>query len=107
VKTRTGMSSISQSIKNIILTSPGERPFSDIGSDLYSYLFENPKGDELVYITSLIVAAIGKHEPRVVVEYNDVTVTNEGNGKLTINIKYRMANNLESNLVQTLNLTLE
>lgn len=105
VKGKLGLSSISQSLKNIILTSPGERPFSNMGIDIYRSMNEIITSDELVSMKNQILAAIGQKEPRVRVNYNDVDLVMENNGTISINIRYAIVDGLGVDTIQNLNLS--
>lgn len=107
VKTRLGLSCISQSLKNIILTSPGERPFSNMGIDIYKSVNENATDDQLIFMKNQVWSAIGQKEPRVKVEYDDVKVTKENDGKISINIRYSIVDGLGVDSIQNLNLSIE
>lgn len=61
--------SIKQSLKNIILTGPGERPFQPaFGSKLANLLFELNSEPDLSAAEFFIQSAIELNEPRVVLE---------------------------------------
>lgn len=107
VKTKLGLSSISQSLKNIILTSPGERPFSNMGIDVYKSISENSTGDQLVFMKDQILSAIGQKEPRVKVEFNDIDLIRQNDGTISINIRYTIVDGLGIDTVQNLNLSVE
>lgn len=107
VKAKLGLSSISQSIKNIILTSPGERPFSNMGIDIYKSASENSTDDQLVSMKNQILSAIGQKEPRVKVGFNDIDLIRENNGTISINIRYSIVDGLGVDTVQNLNLSVE
>lgn len=106
VKPKSGISSISQSIKNILLTSPGERPFSQFGVGLNYYFFENDTLETLIAVREMITSMIGQYEPRVVVDYNDIEVVRDGPGSIRINIRYRLANDLGLANAQNLSIVL-
>lgn len=56
---------IKNSIRNILLTRRGERPFnSDIGSDISAILFENITPSTQTALKTFIELAITNHEPR-------------------------------------------
>lgn len=56
---------IKESIKNLVLTDRGERPFQpDIGCDVRQMLFENIDGDTVNNIKDLIINTISTYEPR-------------------------------------------
>jgi phage baseplate assembly protein W len=61
-----GLSAIRQSIKNIVLTNNGERPFEfSFGSSLYGILFDNFTYELMMDIQSRIANNIRIYEPRV------------------------------------------
>lgn len=88
VKVRTGNSAIAQSIKNIILTGIGERPFNrNFGYGMYDKLFEL---DDQIFLNDMrakIATRVEEQEPRVSLRSQDVIIVSS-NGELQINIKY-------------------
>ena len=71
---------IARSVRNLVLTSPGDKPFQPtIGSRVYDLLFENM--DELTAsaIRSEIENTINNYEPRVELENVEVTPNYEEN----------------------------
>jgi phage baseplate assembly protein W len=107
VKTKLGLSSISQSIKNIILTSPTERPFSTLGAGLYKATLQNATEDEFVIIKQKIIGALSEYEPRIRVEYNDINLSRDETGAIRINIQYSMVEGLGIDSVQNLNIIVQ
>lgn len=103
VRTKTGVNAISQSIKNILLTSSREKPFTDRPwFGMYEYLFSNENS-----ISSIILAAaIQSLEPRVTVNSDDIEITTKDDNSMTINIKYKIKSPIssDSNFYQTLTL---
>ena len=79
---------ISRSVRNLVFTVPGEKPFQpDVGSNVSRLLFENL--DELTAnsIKTEIENTINGYEPRV--DLNEVVVTpNYGNNEFDVVIKY-------------------
>jgi phage baseplate assembly protein W len=60
------IAAIKNSIKSILLTSKGERPFQPkFGTNITSYLFEQPDPITLSLLEDEIVRAVTKYEPRV------------------------------------------
>jgi phage baseplate assembly protein W len=91
VKIKTGAAAVSQSIKNIILTTLGERPFSPrFGYGMYDKLFELDDPVTLGEIKSKISSIINVTEPRARVQTNDVEIINSSNNEISINIKYTL-----------------
>ena len=79
---------IARSIRNLILTVPGERFFNPIlGSDVTGLLFENI--DELTAeeISDQIKITVENFEPRVVLTDVDV-VPNYDNGEFNVTLEY-------------------
>jgi phage baseplate assembly protein W len=88
----TGNSSIVQSIKNIVLTKKGERPFNQyFGTRLTDILFDSPTYAELALLRNEIKTALDSLEPRITVnsvEINYPIEESEENVDIKINIKY-------------------
>lgn len=79
---------ISRSIRNLILTSPGEKPFQpDVGSEVYSSLFENLDQVTGSDIKQQIENTIIKYEPRVNLT-NVVVKPNIENNSFDVSIHY-------------------
>ena len=63
---KKGVEAVKQSVVNILLTSPGERPFNPyFGGNLYQYLFENYDDVTAAAIESTIINTLRNFEPRV------------------------------------------
>ena len=66
VAKRIDVNAVKQSIKNLLLTRPGERPFQpNLGSELYSILFEPMDAVTVETLKGVISTCIGNYEPRV------------------------------------------
>tara|TARA_R100001510_G_C7644988_1_gene202390 strand:+ start:1275 stop:1667 length:393 start_codon:yes stop_codon:yes gene_type:complete len=85
--------SIVQSIRNIVLTRVGERPFSsaNVGVGLQSLFFTmaSVRSPEIVDLKQTTKEKINRYEPRVV--FNDLEIINDDyieEGKITLNISY-------------------
>lgn len=82
--------SIKQAIKNLVLTSPGEKPFQPlVGSKVRRLLFEPLDAFTADTIKDEIINTINQYEPRVELTEVLVTPIYEGN-KLNISIEYRI-----------------
>ena len=81
---------ISRSIRNLILTVPGDKPFQpDLGSEVYESLFETLDQITASSIQQQIENTIIKYEPRV--DLRDVTVTaNNPNNAFDVLINYEI-----------------
>ena len=81
---------IARSVRNIILTSPGEKFFNpDFGSNVSKLLFENLDEVTALAIRDEIETAINNNEPRVSLIDVEVTPDFDGNS-LDAKIKYRI-----------------
>lgn len=79
---------IKRSIKNLVLTKHYERPFHpEIGSNIYSMLFEPMSGLMSNFIETELFNTINNFEPRVKLNNIDVAVNYEENG-YNVNISY-------------------
>jgi phage baseplate assembly protein W len=66
VAKRVDVNAVKQSIKNLLLTRPGERPFQpDVGSELYRILFEPMDVLTAEALKGIITTCIRNYEPRV------------------------------------------
>ena len=69
---KTDAASIKQSVKNLLLTNTGEKPFSTFGGNLSDFLFELADADIEFDIRDQVVRAIENYEPRAQVLDMDV-----------------------------------
>lgn len=94
---------IRESLKNIMLTDLGERPFQPtLGGDIRRQLFENLTDKTIIHLKRTIEIAIHNHEPRVVLR--DLTIVpDEDHNQVTITIFYTTINS--PGLVQELPVT--
>ncbi len=81
---------ISRSIRNLILTKPGDKPFQpDLGSEVYESLFETLDQITASSVQQQIENTIIKYEPRV--DLRDVTVSaNIPNNAFDVLINYEI-----------------
>lgn len=89
----TNEKSVSQSIKNLILTSLGERPFQpNVGSNVNSLLFEQNFIGSTDLIEKLIRNCIENNEPRAILQ--DIIFPEQTDEhSLEITIVYNIINN--------------
>ena len=82
--------SIKQAVKNIILTSPGEKPFQPlVGSSVNRLLFEPLDAFTADAVAEEIRTTINQYEPRVKLTKVNVTPIIEGN-KLNVSLEYKI-----------------
>jgi phage baseplate assembly protein W len=88
----TNEQSVTQSLKNIILTNLGERLFQPfIGSNVNAFLFEPNSGQFQTLIESYIDNAIKNNEPRV--NTQEISVNLVDDYSIQISIVYNLINN--------------
>jgi len=81
---------IARSVRNLILTVPGERPFNPaLGSEVYRLLFENFDSQTAFAIKTQITNTIKNFEPRVSLESVDVT-PNFDDHEFNVTITYKI-----------------
>lgn len=86
---------VKESIKNLVLTGRGERPFQpDLGCDVRELLFENATPQTLELIKTTIENVIKTYEPRCNLIGVDVTGAVDSN-TITITIVFTLINTLE------------
>ena len=93
--TKSGVSAINQSLRNIVLTNFYERGyFVEYGTNVKSSLFENNVGDVFLQgIRQNVIRAIENFEPQV--EIIEVEAFTSDDSEITINIYYSVINTLE------------
>ena len=96
--------SIKESIKNLVLTDRGERPFQpDIGCDIRKILFDNISPDTIIIAREMIVNTLKTYEPRAAIIGVDIRAPADEH-TLIITIVFNVINREEP---VTLNITLE
>ena len=89
---KKGDNSIMQSVKNLVLTRKGEKPFHpEIGSHIYTHLFDSMTVDTVVNIKTTIEDVINTYEPRVILSSVDVTANPDQN-LYDVTIVFRLIN---------------
>ena len=92
---------LEQAMRLILATYPGERPMRpDFGSRLRDYVFRSATIDTAAELSQEVENALLRWEPRVVVEYVEVTVDPEERNRLYIDVHYSVkGSNDRRNLV--------
>lgn len=93
---------VKQSIRNIVLTNRGERPFNpEFGSDIKSLFFENINQDTLANLQTMIITAIENFEPRA--ELIDVLVRGrQDSNEIEATITFQVINNEEPTVLNVI-----
>ena len=81
---------IARSVRNLILTRRGERPFApNLGSGVYDLLFENIDKQTATVIREEIITVIENYEPRVdIIEV--IVKPNYEEGAMDVSIQYEV-----------------
>lgn len=91
----TNEDAVKRSVRNLLLTAPGERFFQpSLGAGLSQYLFENISEDTADFIREKIIETINFFEPRANVIRVDVIVKPDDNS-YAANIVFSIINNPE------------
>ena len=91
----TNEKAVSQSIKNLILTNSGERPFQPyIGTNVYNLLFEPNFTDSADLVEKLIRNCIENNEPRAIIQ-EIIFPEQRDEYSIEITIVYNVINNPE------------
>ena len=94
-------SDIDQAIELILGTAPGERPMRpEFGCDVHDFVFDTIDAAMVGRVDAAIRSALGRWEPRIEVTEIDFDLSQMGDGRLLINIGYRIrSTNHKRNLV--------
>lgn len=90
---------IRQSLHILLSTTQGERIFRpEYGCNIRKWVFSKMNLSERTLITDTIKQAIKKGEPRIILNNVDVTIKDEYQGILSINLEYviKMTNTLDN-----------
>ena len=92
---------IEQAIELILATAPGERPMRpEFGCAIWDQLFEPINANTLGLMAQAVRESISQWEPRVELEDVTTSADPDGQGKVNIDITYRVrASNDRRNLV--------
>ena len=95
---------IKQAMKNLVLTSPGEKLFQpDVGSKVYQLLFEPLDPFTVDTLKDEIVDTLRHYEPRIEVIAVDITAQDDYH-ELRVDVEYRIVG---QPLVQTIDFILQ
>ena len=95
VTLKTNEHAIASAVRNIIMTSFGERRFTPrFGSDVFSQLFEPLDDMTAMNIKEEIVASIGNYEPRVKIDFVNV-VPNFNQDGFDVTIRFFLLNSIK------------
>ena len=97
----SGVEELDSSIRMVLITAPGERLMRpNFGCRIWELMFEPINANTLGLMAVAVREALGQWEPRIDVETVTVDPVEGADGKVLINIVYRVrANNDHRNLV--------
>jgi hypothetical protein len=92
---------LEQAMRLILATYPGERPMRpEFGSRLRDYIFRPAAVETAAELSNEVRKALLRWEPRVIIEYVNVTVDPDERNKLYIDVSYKIkGDNDKRNLV--------
>lgn len=89
VQKKIDLNSIRQSLKNLLMTMPGERPFNPyLGTELYRLMFEPMDPITISAIDQTIERTIQNYEPRINLELIQIVPSPDENS-ISITIVFR------------------
>ena len=92
---KTDAAAVKQSIKNLLMTNNGEKPFNYFfGGNLNDYLFELADDVDNIDIEDAIMMAVDAQEPRAAVRGVQVLISPDFN-KMDVLIQFQVVNTLE------------
>lgn len=92
---------VKQSVRNILLTRKGERPFDpNFGSPIYDFLFENYSPPLATIISTEISRILELYEPRI--DVNKVVVQFQDNYSIRVHVEFVIVNTTEPVTVSVL-----
>lgn len=92
--------SVRQSLMNIILTRPGEKPFnSGFGVGLHDYLFETWSKFDQAMLQRDITWACAEHEPRAVINSISIDESLIDSNEMTLNVDFFILTGADSNAI--------
>lgn len=97
----SGVEELDSSIRMVLITAPGERLMrANFGCRIWELMFEPINANTLGLMAVAVREALGQWEPRIDVEAVNVEPVDGADGKVLINIVYRVrATNDRRNLV--------
>ena len=103
---KSDQNSIVQAIKNLVLTSPGEKPFlPSFGGGVTNFLFENISPETVSELSRNIEYALKLYEPRVVFDSLEINESKMDSNNVFIDLKYQLVG--EPTGTQTRSATIE
>ena len=89
IRMSEGVDNIEQAVHLILSTAPGERVFRpDFGCAIWEQLFEPINANSIGLMAQSVREALGRWEPRIVLDDVIVTPDNDHDGRVRIEITY-------------------
>lgn len=98
---KTNAAAVKQAVKNLLLTTPGEKPFNPyFGGGLNDLLFELANDDTNILLTEYITAAIDNFEPRAKL-LSVVPDVQPDNNTARVRVEFQVVNTSETVVFET------
>jgi len=98
---KTDAAAVKQAVKNLLLTTPGEKPFNPyFGGGLNDLLFELANDDTNILLTEYITAAIENFEPRARL-LSIVPNVQPDNNTARVRVEFQVVNTSETVVFET------
>lgn len=98
---KTDAAAVKQAVKNLLLTTPGEKPFNPyFGGGLNDLLFELANDDTNILLTEYITAAIENFEPRARL-ISIVPNVQPDNNTARVRVEFQVVNTSETVVFET------
>jgi len=97
----SGEADIARSLRVVLMTAPGERLMRpQFGCRIWDLMFEPINANTIGLMAEAVRDAVSQWEPRIDLEDVDIDVDEHDNGRVLINLSYRIrATNDQRNLV--------
>ena len=100
ITTLYDINAVKQSVKNLVLTNRGERPFApNLGCDITGLLFEPADAFTAVSIKDAIRLTLDSYEPRVKI-INIVVTPDQDNNRYAVEIEFQIITDLQIASIQ-------
>ena len=98
---KTNAAAVKQAVRNLLLTTPGEKPFNPyFGGGLNDLLFELANDDTNILLTEYITAAIENFEPRAKL-LSIVPNVQPDNNTARVRVEFQVVNTSETVVFET------
>ena len=101
VSVKKDRNAIRQSVTNIILTRPGEKPFNrSFGVGVHDMLFENWTDVDVAILEQKVAAQLGTWEPRALLEWIEIDDNLIDTNEISMVVNYVVLTGIEKNPIR-------